>query len=175
MTEVHSFPPVAAADATRLILGTMPGVASLSAGRYYAHPRNGFWPLLEAVLPMPQGLDYAARCEALVRQRIGLWDVLQRCERRGSLDAAITRQSMVANDFLRFLQQHPLVRTVYFNGQGAAMIWQRLVAPMLPPALQPITHVLPSSSPAHAGMSFSEKQKHWQRVALEAPGPGRDS
>lgn len=167
MTEVHSFPPVAAADATRLILGTMPGVASLTAGRYYAHPRNGFWPLLEAVLQLPAGLDYTARCEALMRHRIALWDVLQSCERPGSLDAAITRQSMVANDFVRFLQQHPQVRTVYFNGQGAVAMWKRLVAPALPSALQPATHVLPSSSPAHAGMPLAEKQKRWHIVAGE--------
>lgn len=167
MTEVHSFPPVAAADATRLILGTMPGVASLSAGRYYAHPRNGFWPLLTALLPLPHGLDYTARCDALICHRIALWDVLQRCERPGSLDAAITRQSMVANDFVSFLQQHPQVRTVYFNGQGAAAMWKRLVAPVLPPSLQPVAHVLPSSSPAHAGMSFAEKLKHWQIVVQQ--------
>jgi len=166
MNEVHSFPPVAAANATRLILGSMPGVASLTAGRYYAHPRNGFWPLMEAVLGMPTGLDYTARCEVLIKQRIALWDVLQRCERPGSLDSAIARQTTVANDFATFLQQHPQIHSVYFNGQTAATLWKRLVVPMLPATLQLATQVLPSSSPAHAGMSLAEKRQRWQCVEL---------
>lgn len=170
MTEVHSFPPVAAANATRLILGSMPGVASLTAGRYYAHPRNSFWPLIEAVLRLPAGLDYAARCEALIQHRIALWDVLQRCERPGSLDAAIAPQTMVANDFAGFLQQHPQIKTVYFNGQGAAAMWKRLVVPVLPATLKLATCLLPSSSPAHAGMPLAEKQKRWHIVRGELQG-----
>lgn len=168
MSEVHSFPPVASADATRLILGTMPGVASLAAGRYYAHPRNGFWPLMEHVLALPPGLDYDSRCAALTARRIALWDVLQQCERSGSLDSAIARQSMVANDFAAFLQEHSQIRCVFFNGRSAAAFWRRLVAPVLPPALVPMTVVLPSSSPAHAGMPLAEKRLHWHKLLREA-------
>jgi double-stranded uracil-DNA glycosylase len=165
MTQVHSFPPIAAADATRLILGTMPGVASLNAGRYYAHSRNGFWPLLEVVLGLQTGLDYPQRCQALIENRIALWDVLQGCMRPGSLDSAIERASMVTNDFGQFLTQHPHIERIYFNGQQAAAIWQRLVQPVLPRYCELRLYTLPSTSPANAGMSLREKQQQWQAVA----------
>jgi double-stranded uracil-DNA glycosylase len=164
MTQVHSFPPIAAPDATRLILGTMPGVASLTAGRYYAHQRNGFWPLLEAALGLPTGLQYEQRCQALIANRIALWDVLQGCMRPGSLDSAIERASMVPNDFSHFFAQHPQIERVYFNGQQAATIWRRLVQPVLPVHRELSLHTLPSSSPANAGMSLREKQQHWQII-----------
>ena len=164
MSEVHSFPPVADADATCLILGTMPGVASLAAGRYYAHPRNGFWSLIEHVLALPPGLDYDARCAALRTHRIALWDVLKHCERSGSLDSSIARQSMVANDFPGFLQEHGPILCIFFNGQSAAAFWRKLVAPTLPPSLVPLTVVLPSSSPAHAGMPLAEKRLRWHKL-----------
>ena len=169
MSEVHSFPPVCAPDATRLILGTMPGVASLAAGRYYAHPRNGFWPLIESVFALPYGLDYDARCAALVMRRIALWDVLQQCQRRGRLDSAIARETMVANDFAGFLREHPRLRCIYFNGQSAAGFWQKLVLPVLPPLLVPATVVLPSSSPAHAGMTLAEKRLRWHKLLEDVP------
>ncbi len=168
MSEVHSFPPVADANATCLILGTMPGVASLAAGRYYAHPRNGFWPLIEHVLALPAGLDYDARCAALLAHGIALWDVLKHCERSGSLDSSIARQSMVANDFSTFLQEHRRIRCVYFNCQSAAAFWHKLVAPTLSPTLLPPTVVLPSSSPAHAGMPLAQKRQRWHKL-LQGP------
>ncbi|MES2603577.1 MAG: DNA-deoxyinosine glycosylase [Pseudomonadota bacterium] len=164
MTDVHSFPPLAAPDATRLILGSMPGVASLTAGRYYAHPRNAFWPLIEGLLQLPAGLDYEQRCAALRQHRIAVWDVLQSCHRPGSLDSAIDRDSMVANDFAGFLREHPQIRRVYFNGQKAALEWKRLVAPTLAGGQGLVTSVLPSSSPAHAGLPLAEKLKRWHKL-----------
>ncbi len=93
MSRVQSFPPIAAPGARLLILGSMPGAASLAAGQYYAHPRNAFWPILAALCHFPADAPYAARVAALQAAGVAVWDVLQSCVRPGSLDTAIERSS----------------------------------------------------------------------------------
>jgi hypothetical protein len=96
-TLLRGLPPQAAPDCRVLVLGSMPGAASLAAARYYAHPRNRFWPLMGALCGFDPALDYPLRLAALQAAGVGLWDVIGTCERRGSLDADIVRGSEVAN------------------------------------------------------------------------------
>ncbi|RBG74422.1 DNA-deoxyinosine glycosylase, partial [Xanthomonas oryzae pv. oryzae] len=84
-------------DCRVLLLGSMPGVASLEAARYYAHPRNRFWPLMHALLGLDAAASYASRLQALLDHRVGVWDVIGQCERRGSLDTSIVAASIVVN------------------------------------------------------------------------------
>lgn len=151
----------------------MPGVASLQAQRYYAHPRNAFWPLMGDLLGFDPQLDYSARLAALKQAGVALWDVLGHCERPGSLDADIVRDSCVPNDFAHFFRTHPRVRTVFFNGNTAAQTFRRQVLPQLPAGSLDM-RTLPSTSPAHAGLSFALKRAAWQAVAeaLKAPAQG---
>jgi len=169
MSHIHSFPPLAAPDATCLILGSMPGKASLAAQQYYAHPRNAFWPLLSQLLALPEQLDYAQRCQSLRQQRIAVWDVLNTCTRTSSLDSDIDPASIVPNDFVVFFAGHPQIRTVFFNGATAAGIYRRHVLPRLPPATAALPTVqLPSSSPAHASLSFVAKLARWRVILTSA-------
>jgi len=162
MTHVHSFAPLSRPDATRLILGSMPGKASLAAGQYYAHPRNAFGQGMAATLEWPALPPYGERCAALLAQRIAVWDVLKTCTRGSSLDSDIDPVSIVVNDFSTFLAAHPQIRHIYFNGGTAERIWQRHVMPALPAAMARTEMVrLPSTSPAHASLSFAQKLQHW--------------
>ncbi len=171
MTRVRSFAPIADISATRLILGSMPGVASLRAGQYYAHPRNLFWGILGELLGLDPGLPYAGRVDVLAAAGIALWDVLKSCTRAGSLDSAIKKDTIVPNDFATFFARHPLVRRVYFNGSMAEQCYRRRVLPLLP--AWPLEYLrLPSTSPAHAALSYGEKLAAW-RVVLDDAGRSR--
>jgi double-stranded uracil-DNA glycosylase len=162
---LEGFAPIARADARLLILGSMPGAASLAAGEYYAHPRNAFWPIIEAVWGIPASLPYAARTGAVRGQGIAIWDVVARCQRHTSLDADIDRASVVVNDFSGFLQRHPGLRHIAFNGAGAEALFRRHVWPALPAPLQQIPRLrLPSTSPAHASLTLEAKVDAWRAL-----------
>jgi len=158
---LHSFPPIADAHARVLILGSMPGVASLQAAQYYAHPHNQFWPIVGRLGGFDPQLPYPARCAAASRAGIAIWDVLQSCIRPGSLDADIDPASAVPNDIARLLQSAPAITLICFNGGTAETLFRRHLL-KTSPALQAIPRMrLPSTSPAHAGMRPEAKFKAW--------------
>ena len=163
---VHSFPPISEVTARVLVLGSMPGKASLAADQYYAHPRNYFWRITGQIFSFPLELDYDSRCNALKSNGIALWDVLKACTRHGSLDADIVESSIVVNDFAKFLKFHPSIEAVYFNGATAASIYLRRVKPDLPAGLADLPHFrLPSTSPTNASIPIEEKLRRWQSIA----------
>jgi len=169
MPRVRSFPPIADAKARILILGSMPGKASLAAGQYYAHAQNLFWRILGEVTGAPASSPYAARARALKSRGIALWDVLATCVREGSLDSAIDEASISANDFASFYRTHPGIAQVFFNGAKAEASYCRHVLPMLAGGLGPQSYRrLPSTSPANASMSRTYKQKAWKRALQQA-------
>jgi TDG/mug DNA glycosylase family protein len=161
----HSFPPIAGLSARVLILGSMPGLASLRAGQYYAHPRNQFWPIMGALLgrDLPR-LTYPERVRCLLDADIALWDVLQSCQRPGSLDADIAPDSIVVNDFVAFFRRHPAIDQVYFNGAAAEKLFLRHGLTQLKLLVQPRFLRLPSTSPAHAALDFGRKLDAWRRL-----------
>ena len=163
MKQIHSFDPVSKGDARVLILGSMPGKVSLKQNQYYAHPSNAFWKIIGDLLGADPSLPYEERLDLLKNNGIALWDVLARCERETSLDSHIKAE--VANDFESFFSRHPLITLVYFNGSKAEECFRRFVLgqQVLPP-LQ--LQRLPSTSPAHAGMSYAVKLHAW-RIATQ--------
>jgi TDG/mug DNA glycosylase family protein len=155
----QGFSPVARPDARILILGSMPGTASLEAARYYAFPRNAFWKIMGDLFAAGPKLDYSSRLKQLISNKIALWDVIQTCHRPGSLDSDISDDGMATNDFNDFFTQHPYIGHVYFNGQMAAGLFKKKVAPGLKGHYE--YQVLPSTSPAHAAMSYATKLEAW--------------
>ncbi len=161
MARIVAFPPSIDAGCTRLVLGSMPGEASLAAQRYYAHPRNGFWPIVYRVLS--EGTEvppaaYEERLRFLLEHGIALWDVLRACEREGSLDTAIREPE--ANDFNALFRRYPGIDTVYCNGGKAYELFTKQVMPTLAASRLPACVKLPSTSPAHA-IPFERKAEAW--------------
>lgn len=144
-------------DARLLIMGSFPGEASLAAQQYYAHPRNQFWRLLSGVLDDDFASPrYEDRLAKLARHRIGLWDVIIACERKGSLDSAIRRAQ--AADFSILHGGFPALRTIAFNGKTSGRFAPQFEAAGFR------TVILPSSSPAYAQLSFEEKLVRWRTL-----------
>jgi hypoxanthine-DNA glycosylase len=154
---LKGFPPIADENTHTLVLGSFPGVASLDAAQYYAHPRNQFWRLMSAVTGEPLNeLPYDERVLSLLRHGIGLWDVLAACEREGSLDTAIRNAS--PNDFASFRLHAPRLRKLCFNGKTSGRF-----EPVIREAGFE-TLVLPSSSPANAILTFDQKLRIWREI-----------
>lgn len=149
-------PPIAGSDARLFILGSLPGDASLAAGRYYAHPQNQFWRLVGHVVGEElHDLDYDSRLQRLAVHRIGLWDVIGSALRPGSLDQAIREASHNALD--RLLDGFPALQAIAFNGTTSAAIGRKLLAGH-DHGLALVD--LPSSSPANT-RAFAEKARAW--------------
>ena len=169
MPRVRSFPPIADAKARILILGSMPGKASLAAGQYYAHAQNLFWRILGDITGAGPASPYETRAQALKSRGIALWDVLATCVREGSLDSAIDEASISANDFAAFYRAHPGIAQVFFNGVKAEACYRKHVLPVLGDGPAPTDlRRLPSTSPANASMSRTYKQKAWKRALQQA-------
>lgn len=173
-----AFPPILGDDPNLLILGSMPGEVSLRANRYYAHPRNAFWPIMGALLGFGPDADYETRTAELRANRIALWDVMAECERVGSLDSGIRPASIRVNDFAALFRKCPQIRLVAFNGGTAQREYERQVLPMLSRNEIRVDRVrLPSTSPAYAAMSFDDKLLAWsvpvkRLAAAGTPGGG---
>src|SRR4030066_2065545 len=145
MARLRCFAPVEDASAKMLILGSMPGKASLEAGQYYAHPHNAFWKIMGDLVGARPDLPYDQRLRILKASGIALWDVLESCVRTSSLDSHIREDA--ANDFVSFFQQHPQITQVFFNGAKAEQCFKKHVQSSL--AATSLNYCrLPSTSPA---------------------------
>ena len=158
ITLKRSMAPVGSTDARLLILGSLPGEASLKAQRYYAHPQNQFWRLLGAVIGEElAALEYEDRLARLAERQIALWDVVGEARRQGSLDGAI--REPLPNQLADFVATHPRLEAIAFNGQTAARLGRA--------ALKEISGIqlidLPSSSPAYT-LPFAWKVERWSEL-----------
>jgi len=157
------FAPVIDSAIEMLILGSFPGIASLGKKQYYGHPQNQFWRLVGAVIKQPlPDMDYPERLRTLLAHRIGLWDIIAACSRKGSLDSNI--RNPANNDYSRVTDVAGKLKRVCFNGKAAASKAAEFAA------LGYETLALPSSSPAYT-LSFEQKLKEWRRIAAPTSRP----
>ena len=164
MALVHSFEPIVGKDPRIIILGSMPGVASLQAAQYYANPRNIFWAIIAELFGINIDCSYESRVREISQLPLILWDTLKACHREGSLDARILKQQIEANDIAGLLKRHSGLRAIAFNGAASEKYFTKLEKHRLPTnhALEMIK--LPSTSPANASMSFEQKLAKWRQL-----------
>lgn len=155
---ISSFPPIINKNAETLILGTMPGAMSLLKQEYYGHPQNAFWKIMFSIfgtLPVPD--VFQEKAKLLTKNEIALWDVLQHCERKGSLDIHIKNQ--IENDFDSLLTEHPKIKRILFNGKESHKYFIRKFG-----QIEGISyHIMPSTSPANT-IGFQKKLELWSEV-----------
>jgi len=160
------FPPIVGDAPTLLILGSFPSVASLAANAYYAHPRNAFWPIMGALFGFDPHLPYPERVARLAACGVALWDVIASCARKGSRDEAIAPETIVVNEVAALLDAHPTITRVVTNGATATTLFRRHVWRHLPETTKArLAHFpAPSTSPAHATRTLTEKTALWREA-----------
>ena len=165
---IEGLPPIANQKPVVLILGSMPSEESLRKQEYYGHPRNAFWKIMARLFEFDFDSPYSSRKRNLLTNNLAVWDVLQSCERKGSLDSSIVDETITENDFAAFYQNHPDITQVFFNGTKAESEYYKRVIPALTDKHKKIkTTRLPSTSPAMASLSFEKKLLQWSIVKKE--------
>jgi double-stranded uracil-DNA glycosylase len=165
MPAIAGFAPIVTGNASVLILGSIPSEASLLRQQYYGHPRNAFWPIMGALFDSDPELSYQRRKEMLMKNGIAVWDVLQSCNRLGSLDSSIELATIRTNDFTGFFTEYKYIKKVFFNGRMAEKLYQKWILPTLNHGFSYLEyHCLPSTSPTHASLNFEQKIEAWKVI-----------
>lgn len=159
---ISSFPPFIDSQSKILILGSIPGVKSLEKQQYYAHPQNKFWKIIFELFNEEFTEDYSERIDILKKNNIAIWDVIDSCERKGSLDSEIKNEE--ANQIGTLLESYPNIQAIFCNGGKSYKNLQKLLGKNF---RIPI-YLLPSTSPLHT-ISFERKFEEWKKI-LEFTG-----
>lgn len=155
---IKSFAPSVDKNTEIMIIGSMPGEASLNAGQYYAYKYNLFWPMMTAFFSSAKNSpeSYPQKLQMLLNNKIGLWDTLASCERKGSADGSIKTEK--PNNFPMMLTKYPKIKTLLFNGQAAHKYFLKHFG-----QIEGINYLLlPSTSPAAAAISKKQKAALWK-------------
>ncbi|MDR2235253.1 MAG: DNA-deoxyinosine glycosylase [Chryseobacterium sp.] len=154
---ISSFPPIIDEQSEILILGSIPGGKSLEKQQYYAHPQNKFWRIIFELVNEEFTEDYPRRIETIQKKHIALWDVIDSCERKGSLDSEIRNEE--ANQIAELLEEHPHIKAIFCNGGKSYKNLMKLLGEnnSLP------VFLLPSTSPAYT-IPFEKKLEGWKKI-----------
>lgn len=155
---LRSFKPFADSRSRILILGTMPGPVALKKKEYYGYPGNHFWKIMFRLFRVEKKLSYAQKKKLLKDNGIAIWDVFRSCEREGALDSKIRR--VEHNDIPAILKKYPGIRAVFLNSRMA----EKAFCDIFSKSVNIPFYYLPSTSPAHAGLSFEKKLESWSKI-----------
>lgn len=161
MSFCKCFGPIVDKNSKILILGSMPSVRSLELQQYYAHPQNRFWQVISALCgkeAVPS--NYADKCTMILEHHFALWDVIESCEREGSLDSAILHET--PNDLITLLKEYPQIHTICLNGGKAFSSYKKHFKMMHSDSIT--YHTLPSTSPANARWRLPMLIEHWRQA-----------
>lgn len=156
---IHSFKPIIYDDSGILILGSMPGKESLIKSEYYGNNRNQFWKLIFEMFDTPYSGVYEDKLELLRANNIAIWDVIESCERKSSLDSDIRRAEI--NDFRGLLNKFKNIRYIFINGGKAYDLFTKKVDKELLDGIEVMR--LESTSPARA-IPYVKKYENWKKV-----------
>ncbi len=146
-----------------MVIGSMPGEASLRQQQYYAHPRNNFWKYMAQIFEdISADDDYEARVAKLISHGVGLWDVMKRCSRKGSLDSDI--QNVKVNDFAVLDTEAPNLEKLLFNGSKAFETFMKSENKLWAEKRGIVCEKMPSTSPANASQRDDDKFAKWREV-----------
>ena len=154
---ISSFPPIIDRDSKILILGSIPGIKSLEKQQYYAHPQNKFWKIIFELFNEEFTENYAERIAVLKKNHVALWDVIDSCERRGSLDSEIKNEE--ANQIDKLLEEYPNIQAIFCNGGKSHKNLQKILGKNFKIPI----YLLPSTSPLHT-ISFERKFEDWKKI-----------
>ena len=153
-----SFEPIENSEITILILGTLPSDKSLEMNEYYGHPSNRFWKIIATLKSKPLPLTYSEKKELLLKNGIGIWDIVQQAKRNGSLDTSIKNEE--PNDLNTFIENHKLLKVIGFNGKKSEALFNKYFE-----RKKDFMYIsLPSSSPTNAAINFENICKVWQQI-----------
>ncbi|MCE3076281.1 DNA-deoxyinosine glycosylase [Chryseobacterium gwangjuense] len=154
---IFSFPPFIDDTSKILILGSIPGVKSLEKQQYYAHPQNKFWKIIFELFSENFTDDYKERINILKKNHIAIWDVIDSCERKGSLDSEIKNEE--ANQIEELLEEYPNIKAIFCNGGKSFKNLQKVLGKNFKIPV----FLLPSTSPLHT-ISFEKKLEEWKII-----------
>ena len=170
--QVIGFPPLLAGrdeHVTVLVLGSAPSVKSLQFQQYYAHPQNAFWWIMGQLFDFDHQLAYEQRYKLLNEKGVIVWDVLESCERQGSLDSRIKTESEVANDIPMLLNHYQSINRIVCNGGVSLKLLKRHHHQLFGQHYEILK--MPSTSPANARLSKQEKLEQWAALKLPSQEP----
>ncbi len=154
---LRCFKPFIDKSSLVLILGTMPGPTALRKREYYGFSGNHFWKIIFRHFGIKRPLSYPEKINLLRKNRIALWDVFGECIREGALDQSIQKTKL--NPIPEMLKKFPNVKAILLNGRTSEKTFRTHFEFVSIPAVY-----VPSTSPAHAGLSFEQKYRIWAKV-----------
>lgn len=139
-----------------LILGSFPSVKSREQGFYYGHPQNRFWRVLTKIWGESTPQTIEEKKTFLLKNKIALWDVIERCEIKGSADASIKNAEPTD---LSLVLDNSQVAKIFLNGRTAAKLYEKFHK-----RETRAVFTLPSTSPANATYSLERLIVAWEII-----------